>query len=263
MLFVAVLFAPLPLHTGANNFDTLRRSLTEAYSGMFGQGSEAQELPAALRDKSMQAEERKQLFIGTLLPIVLTENERLRTKRHDMLALLARIESGATLSPSDQGWLRSLASDYRVDGDPVTDVDAQRTLRRRIDVIPAELALAQAALESGWGRSVYARAHRDPFGMQGIVRKDPSQPKFESLRDSVRTYLRTLNSHPAYQKLRIIRSRLRKQGKPLEGQLLAAGLTRYSELGQGYVEKVVAVLRSNDFKRLAAANTIHRDRDAA
>jgi len=209
--------------------------------------SEPKSFPSELREKGLDTAERKRLFIDTLLPIVLTENERLSDERERMLLLLDRLEDGRELAPDHAAWLRELADGHRVSGDPVTDEDARRKLKKRIDIIPVDLALAQAALESGWGRSSYSRKHRDPFGMQGYLPKNSKAPKFASLRDAVQMYLRTLNSHPAYKSLRTIRERLREKGRELDGARLAAGLTRYSELGKGYVTKVLEMLRSNDF----------------
>ena len=91
--------------------------------------------------------------------------------------------------------------------------------------------------------------------MTGLTRKSRG-PKFSSLRTSVHTYLRTLNSHPAYQRLRVIRANLRKKDRPLQGASLAEGLTRYSELGRRYVKMVRTMIRHNDFDRYTEAKLV-------
>ena len=50
------------------------------------------------------------------------------------------------------------------DGAPITDADLVNALLVRVDTVPASLALAQAAKESGWGTSRFAREGYNLFG---------------------------------------------------------------------------------------------------
>jgi hypothetical protein len=54
-----------------------------------------------------------------------------------------------------------------------------------------------------------------------------------------------LNSHPAYEPLRKIRSKLRLAGKPITSLALAEGLTSYSERGYSYVQTLKGIIRVN------------------
>jgi Bax protein len=218
--------------------------------------SAPQQIPSKLRNPDLPTDVRKSLFVRTVLPLVVSENERLRSRRSRMLSLLDALQGGDSLSPQEQSWLRSLADTYRVQGDPVTEAEAQGTLRLRVDVVPAGLVLAQAALESGWGRSKYTHRQRDLFGMTALEPSRSKGRKFGTLRESVRTYMRTLNSHGAYKRFRVMRARLREKGQPLDGYRLAGGLANYSTLGDGYVRKVRALIRSNDLDRVAATEPV-------
>jgi Bax protein len=91
------------------------------------------------------------------------------------------------------------------------------------------------------------------FGMTALSPSRSQGAKFETFRESVRTYMTTLNSHNAYKRFRVMRARLRQDGQPLDGYRLAAGLSKYSTLGQGYVKKVRTLIRSNDLDRYSAA----------
>jgi len=83
------------------------------------------------------------------LPLVAREIERTRTERK----LLAG-QAGAVP--------QALYGRYRVaPGD-------LEILRRRVDIIPASLILAQAALKSGWGTSRFAPSRHNLLGMQLI-----------------------------------------------------------------------------------------------
>jgi Bax protein len=206
-----------------------------------------------------RTEERKELFLRMLLPLVLLENERLEALR---ARLHTALDAGEAAGADTRRWLRGLADRYRVEGDPLVDTQAREALLARVDVIPPSLALAQAAIESAWGRSRFAREGRNLFGIwtwdaeQGIVpkRRPAGQShyvrRFESLRDSVRYYLHNLNSHPAYAELRARRAAQRDAGAPLDSLALAEGLLRYSEKGLEYVRLIQGMIRYNELADL-------------
>ena len=86
------------------------------------------------------------------------------------------------------------------------------------DVYPVnlELLLAQAALESGWGNSRFARVGKNLFGIRTYDLQEPhmlpsSNPKkwgvkvFEHECDSVLNYMSILNNGGAYKKYRELR----------------------------------------------------------
>jgi len=195
------------------------------------------------------ASESQQTFLNMLLPIVERENDRLRGLRSDVKHLLIDLESGRATDAQRQQLL-ALARRYRVNGKVLEDAEARRDLLSRIDTIPSALALAQAANESAWGTSRFAREGNNLFGIwtydesKGMVPKGRPEGakylvrKFENYDASVRYYLHTLNSHPAYQPLRDARAQARSQGKQPEAMKLAAGLLRYSAKGELYVKLI-------------------------
>jgi len=233
----------------------------------------ATDLPATLTDPAVSTTEKKQLFIEKLLPLVRAENERLENTRRRVLSLLAmNAEPGRQLSEADADWLRQLADSYRIDDDPLDNETAAAALKNKVDTIPAGLAIAQAANESAWGDSRFAREGNNLFGIwtydpaKGLKPKNRAAGKthlvrvYDDIGESVRSYMHNLNSHPAYQALRAERARLRAAGKPLDAIVLAGGLSKYSELGEEYVKRIRAMIRDNqlelerlDHARLAAA----------
>ena len=54
-----------------------------------------------------------------------------------------------------------------------------------------------------------------------------------------------INTHDAYESLRDLRREARDANTELRGSNLAAGLTRYSERGQEYIDEVRAMIRIN------------------
>ena len=70
--------------------------------------------------------------------------------------------------------------------------------------------------------------------------------RFDSLLQSVIAYVDNLNTTCAYAAFRRQRAAARQRGERLSGHDLAAGLIRYSEERQAYVDKIRLVIRHNN-----------------
>lgn len=128
---------------------------------------------------------------------------------------------------------------------------------RRVDVIPKELALMQAANESAWGTSRFARIGLNFFGQWcyskgcGMVpgRRDTGAAHevaaFKSVRAAVSSYFKNINTHNAYKELRSIRENLRLEQQPIAATLLTQGLMSYSERGEAYIEELNTMINQN------------------
>ena len=114
-------------------------------------------LPRDLADMS-PVSAKKRLFFQAVLPIVLQVNEEITVARWRLERLAGRFTRADTLPPADREWLATMADLYRTD-----PFDVQELLNR-MDVVPPSLALAQAAEESGWGTSRFARQGNALFG---------------------------------------------------------------------------------------------------
>ena len=86
--------------------------------------------------------------------------------------------------------------------------------------VPYEMIIGQAALESGWGSSRFAKEANNLFGIRTFTESVPHlRPQgidkwpgwgvrvFASKCDSVKEYVRLLNEHPAYEKFRELRKK--------------------------------------------------------
>jgi hypothetical protein len=121
--------------------------------------------------------------------------------------------------------------------------------------------LAQAALESGWGRSRFARSGNALFGKRtsvahrGIRPLASSEPvyieRFSHLLDAVASYAFILNSGAKFGNFRKRRAEMRLAGAPLDGVDLVSTLTGYSERGPAYVKELEAMTAG--FSGLAGA----------
>lgn len=259
--------APVPAFSVASletEFDALDYRLADIRTQSSGVPRLVAEAVPGDLEEIQDIPRRKAVFFKMVLPLVLIANERLEADRARIADLRAQEESGQNLNAEDSDWLARQFELYRVEeGD--WDI-----LLRRVDVVPPSLAMAQAAIESGWGTSRFARKGNALFGQwttdefEGIVPKDREEGKTHKIRafhapiDSVASYLRNLNTHRAYKDLRLARAELRADQKPLDSIVLATTLDSYSEKGQEYVGLVQSIIRVNklthfDRARLADA----------
>ncbi len=208
---------------------------------------------AAIKD----VKTKKRRFFAFLRPLIRAENARLAEQRVLLLRLHRGFQADRPLSRADKRWLRGLCERYGV---PTTEVASDATFRRlllRVDTVPMELALIQAANESAWGTSRFARRGNNLYGQWcfkkgcGIVPRRRSSgathevATFVSPIHSVRAYLRNLNAHPAYHRFRILRYAQRRKDQEPDGRTLALGLRKYSENGMAYVRTLRSMMAQN------------------
>jgi Bax protein len=206
---------------------------------------------------------RQDLFLSALLPIVLIENRSIREQRNlaKMLLEVEQPEHGSDM----HSWLKNLAKKFRVHGD-LKKPEVIAKLLSRLDEIPPALALAQSAIETGWGTSRFAMEGNSLFGQWTFKRSEGLEPSnramdathyvasFPSLRDSVRAYMRNLNVGHAYTEFRQERARLRAEGNSLQAEGLAVYLHRYSQRGEHYVSDLQRMIKSRHIAFLANIN---------
>lgn len=202
----------------------------------------------------LEVQKKKSIFFRALLPLVAMENRVVREQRK----ILVKAFSSATIESQSETavTIREIADHYRVQGD-IDSPQFREELLRRVDVIPAGLILAQAANESGWGTSRFARNANNIFGVWTYKRRAGLAPSerddgakhavraYPSLRRAVRSYLYNINVGHAYQEFRSLRETMRREQRPLNAHELAAGLVRYSIRGEAYVEEIRQLIRIN------------------
>ncbi|GAB4311487.1 MAG: hypothetical protein Kow00127_01530 [Bacteroidales bacterium] len=198
--------------------------------------------------------ERKELFIRIMLPAILVERYRLLIDFHRLERLA--IKSPKKYSRSDRLFLERLRKIYHT-----SDFGE---LEQKVFPHPVSIALAQAAIESGWGTSRFFREGNNPFGIWSFDQSRPRMPagntrgddtvyvrRYHNISDAVHDYFLILANGP-YQKFRAARLR----GEDIN-QLLFY-LDNYSEDGRVYGQKINDVIRHN---RLNAYNLYSLDPD--
>ncbi len=216
--------------------------------------------------KIFDVDKRRELFLRAVLPIVLVENQRLREQRELVSWLL---ESGLPVDGSPmRDWLNNLVKELRIRGD-LNEPAVREKILLRLDEIPPALALAQAAIETGWGSSRFALEGNSLFGQWTFGKTGGLTPNkrdadathlvasFPDLRASVRSYMRNLNTGNAYHELRTFRAAAHAAGKPLSAYELAGHLHRYSARGEDYITEIRRIIRSPAIAVLAEASLAH------
>lgn len=203
-------------------------------------------------------DDRKKAFFSFLLPLIEKQNAELVDLRKEVLELS---DDRDQLSFFERAYARDLAERYKIENFSTEDSDAWDSLVRRVDVVPPSLALAQAANESAWGTSRFAIEGNNFYGHWCFVEGCGIVPAardagaihevadFDSAEESVEKYMHNLNRHPAYNELRELRAKLRKQEEPITGLKVISGLGSYSERGEEYIDELSAMIRYNDLDR--------------
>ena len=189
--------------------------------------------------------ERKELFIKIVLPLILKENDKIEQDRNKLFKILAKKSNNR----EERSWLNWKFKEYKIKN---SDISEQKI---RMDIVPVSLAIAQAAMESGWGTSRFALEGNALYG-QWTWSEDGLEPlenisgdhkvmQFKILTASVRAYKKNLNTHSGYREFREERANLRIQNEPLSGLKLNKYLDKYSATGEEYTKNLELTIKKN------------------
>ena len=104
---------------------------------------------------------RKEFFIQIILPLILEENKNINLDRKRLFSIINKSNNTKT----EKKWLEKKYKQY---GIPSKDLSV---LKRRMDIVPVSLAIAQAAKETGCGTSRFAQQGNALFGQWRRIRK--------------------------------------------------------------------------------------------
>lgn len=207
----------------------------------------------------LPANKKKILFFQLLLPLAVAANNQVRRQRHYIQHSIHELDTHpAQATPAR---LLQLASKYQVSGS-LRSPRIQKQLLRRCDTVPEGLLLAQAANESGWGTSVFARTINNLFGIwtwqpdAGVAPTDRNPESthlvraYRSVEDSIRDYIFNLDVGFDYRNFRTLRAAMRSANKPLQPIVLATALTDYSQRRKLYVLRLEQLIINNHLEAI-------------
>lgn len=177
---------------------------------------------------------RNALFVETLRPIVEAENARIREEKAEVEAFAEADARGQTLSLSGQARRDVLARAYGVRYEEIDE------LAKRVDVVPVDLAVAQAALVTGWGTSEAALRDNSLFGR----RPSGEEESFPTLLDSVSDYMAALNGLPDFAAFRDARAAARAEDREPAAAELAPHVAPFAREGESFAASVGRMIES-------------------
>jgi len=205
-----------------------------------------------IEDNAQQKEE----FIREMKVMVDKANNDIKADREFITNFFVKAVPDAFrgLNQSNVGYLIALRNKYGVEN--LFDRDE---FLKRVDVIPISLALSQAAVESGWGKSRFAREANNLFGHWtysgvGLIPQNRAIGKthmiriFSSLQKSVNSYMLNLNTNEAYIDFRNKRLDARNKGKNFTGIEATKTMVNYSELKYEYNRMLKEMIEQNNLQ---------------
>ena len=198
----------------------------------------------------------KQDFIKTLLPLISYENQKILLERKNLYNIQEALVNDKTLTNRDLYYLKKIAKKYKININNKHKIDLVNQLLIFVDIIPNSIVLAQAANESGWGTSRFAKEYNALFGeytydfSKGVIPLKREEGKrhlvkaFSSYDNSVESYFKNINTHYAYEKFRLTRKLMRDKNIFSNINLLVERLNTYAE-DDSYVETISSIIESN------------------
>ncbi|MBQ4833172.1 glucosaminidase domain-containing protein [Pseudoalteromonas sp. MMG010] len=199
--------------------------------------------------------EKKRAFFNFIKPHVKAENKKILTQRAQLDIAKLMLDHEQPLTKKQHRNLTKILTQY---GLPQTISSYNLALALNyVDIIPKELVLIQAAKESAWGTSRFARIGLNFFGQWCYSKGCGMIPKrrnagdvhevaaFKSVSAAVHAYFKNINTHDAYKALRAIRADLRLQQAPIDAIKLTQGLKSYSERGEPYINELNKMINQN------------------
>lgn len=199
--------------------------------------------------KSIFAINNNDLFINSLLPQVKNANAEILKQREFLL----HNQFSTDLDKITK--INALATKYKVKNWQITSPNAWDQLLLKVNKWPESLIIAQAIIESSFGKSRFAHKANNLFGIWcfrkgcGVIPLERSKnasheiKKFKSIQQGINFHLLNLNTHQAYIKLRLSRKKMQSSIE------LCKNLNQYSEKGAQYGHVLIKIIKQYNLQK--------------
>lgn len=194
--------------------------------------------------ESLPIPEAKSTFINIMLPAILVAKEELSFQHEQVKRLMSKDR----LERLDSSFLEPLFRSFRT--------NSLNELDKRMALHPNSIILAQAAVESGWGKSRFFKEANNVFGVWSMNSYEDRIPakftrngkkvylkRYADISASIKDYFYTIGKVNAYKGFRT--ERLKSENI----HDLLPYLVSYSERGQDYVDQLALMIRLNNFEQ--------------
>ncbi len=193
---------------------------------------------------TLPVSDKKKKFISLMLPAILVAKTNLDSTRSELQKMVRKKK----LTRVEKARLKELMKKY--------DAKNIQELDKRLHTFPVSIALAQAAIESGWGTSRFFLQANNPFGIWSF---DPKHNRLaaRSTRNGIKVYLRKYDDlEQAIEHYFLILATDRPFAAFRDARIktnnpdtLIQTLKMYSEKREAYVNDLAKVIRVNRLKR--------------
>jgi Bax protein len=196
---------------------------------------------------------QKKEFIKRMLPLIQKANENISLERKIIDDFFEAFhQNNGDLDSIDNKTLEAihtLAKKYNINS-----IQDAKAFKSKIAPIPISLALTQAAIETGWGKSRFFKEAKNAFGQwtysitNGLVPANREEGKmhkirvFNSVQESVNSYMLNLNRNNAYSDFRELRFLL---GVEFDGLTASSKMLNYSQTREQYVKLLRDIMINN------------------
>jgi len=199
---------------------------------------------------------QKAEFVKILLPKIKQANREILEDRAFVKSFFSRyIFTWNELDRESTSHLIKLKKRYKI-----KHLYNKKEYLHKIDKVPEALALAQASVESSWGKSRFVELANNIFGVwtygkKGIIPENrPEGMKhkikiYDSIDDAIAAYMLNLNRNRAYHAFRDLRAKFKAEGKKYRGVDAATTMANYSGIGTKYNDLLITMIKSNHFDR--------------
>lgn len=186
--------------------------------------------------------ESKNYFFNHMYEIVAKENNRVKSERRFVEEVLGSNILNIDFDSPTFYKLLSIKQKYKI-----KNIYTLYEYQKKIDIVPPSLAIAQAAVESAWGKSRFVKEASNIFGHWTYNEEIGILPKrrninsshfirvFSSLKDSTSAYILNLNRNLAYKSFQEKRYEQRINNKQPDGLTLSQTMLNYSGIAHEYL----------------------------
>lgn len=197
----------------------------------------------------------KKYFFEYLYKLIEDENSKILNEKAFVLSILNSNILTINYNSAQFARLLEIKKKYKI-----KKLFSPNEYIKRIDIVPPSMALAQAAVESGWGKSRFIKEANNIFGHWTYNPRIGMMPEqrdeeathfiriFKDLQASISAYMLNLNRNRAYKDFQIKRYEQRLEKKNLNGLALSQTMLNYSGIGHDYLGILKNVITKNNLQ---------------
>ena len=186
--------------------------------------------------------ESKNYFFNHMYEIIAKENKKIKNERRFVEQILNT--NILNIDFDSQNFLKLLEIKQKY---KIKNIYTLQEYLKKIDIIPPSLAIAQAAIESAWGKSRFTKEASNIFGHWtynadiGLIPKRRAFGAshfiriFKNIKESTSAYMLNLNRNLAYRSFQEKRYEQRQNNLKPDGLILSETMLNYSGIEHEYL----------------------------